>query len=269
MTPVTSDLQALARKLSDRDRSILTTISELKLMRADQIERLLFNDLTGSESAARQCRRTLVKLCELRVLARLERRIGGVRAGSSGHIYTLAPVGRRLIAHWNGDKRPSNRGVHEPGLPFVAHTLQISELRVRLHEAERHGTFELLGFEAEPRAWRSHIAASGAAATLKPDAYLRLGIGEWEERCFVEIDLASEGRGALARKLRAYSDYYRTGREQVADGVFPRVVWLTTTSKRAQLIRALADEQTPTLGFFTVGMLGDPIAALVLAEATS
>ncbi len=267
MTPAITDPQALARKLSDRDQSILSTISELKLMRADQVERLLFTDLAAGESASRHCRRTLVKLCELRVLARLERRIGGVRAGSSGHIYTLAPAGRRAVAHWNGEERPSNRGVHEPGLPFVEHTLQISELRVRLHEAEREGALEVLGFEAEPRSWRSYVAASGAAATLKPDAYVRLGVGEWEERCFVEIDLATEGRGALARKLRAYSDYYRAGREQAADGVFPRVVWLTTTSKRVQLIRALADEQTPEL--FTIGLLADPIPALVVEGVAS
>lgn len=269
MSPATTGITALARKLSDRDRSILTTVSQLRLLRADQIERLLFSDLSGGESAARHCRRTLVKLCELRLLARLERRIGGVRAGSSGHIYTLAPAGRRLVAHWNGDERPSNRGVHEPGLPFVEHTLQISELRVRLHEAEQQGQLELLGFDAEPASWRAYVSASGAAATLKPDAYLRLGVGEWEERCLVEVDLASEGRGALARKLRAYRDYYRTGREQAADGVFPRVVWLTTTDTRAQLIRTVAKEHTPAPGVFTVARLDDPIAALTGEEVVS
>lgn len=262
MSPARSDIVTLDDRLSDRDRTILMTVGALRLLRADQIERLLFSDLAAGESAARQRRRTLAKLCELRLLARLERRIGGVRAGSSGHIYTLAPAGRRLLAHWNSDARPSNRGLHEPGLPFVAHTLQISELRVLLHAAEQQGQLELLAFDAEPASWRAYMAASGAAATLKPDAYLRLGVGEWEERCLVEVDLASEGRGALARKLRAYSDYYRSGREQAADGVFPRVVWLTTTDTRAQLIRTIAKEHAPTPGLFRVALLDDPIAAL-------
>ena len=260
--PTTTDVSLLARRLSDRDRRILTTLSELKLMRSDQIERLSFPEQTAQDAGARHCRRTLAQLCELRVLARLERRIGGVRAGSSGHIYTLAPAGRRLLAHWNDQERPSNRGVHEPGLHFVEHTLQIAELHVRLHEAHRHGVIELLGFEGEPRAWRSYTTATGSAITLKPDAYVRLGVGEWEERCFVEVDLATEGRGALARKMRSYGDYYKTGREQAVDGVFPRVVWLTTTPSRARLITKTGDEQATVTGLFTVALLDDAIAAL-------
>lgn len=260
--PASTDVSRLARRLSDRDRRILTTVAELKLMRSDQIERLFFHEQTSAESGARHCRRTLTQLCELGVLARLERRIGGVRAGSSGHIYTLAPAGRRLLAHWNSEERPSNRGVHEPGLPFVEHTLQITELHVRLHEAHRHGVVELLGFEGEPAAWRSYTSATGAAVTVKPDAYIRLGLDEWEERCFVEVDLATEGRGALARKMRAYADYYKTGREQADDGVFPRVVWLTTTAARARLIQTTADKHAPVTGLFTVALLEDSIATI-------
>jgi hypothetical protein len=262
MTPTTTDLDSLTRRLSDRDRSILTTVAELKLMRADQIERQFFHGQTSAGSGARHCRRTLAGLRELSVLARLERRIGGVRAGSSGHLYTLAPAGRRLLAQWNGDERPSSRGVHEPGLRFVEHTLEISELHTRLHEAHRHGTIELLAFEPEPASWRSYTLATGAAGTLKPDAFVRLGAGEWEERCFIEVDLATEGRGALARKTRAYADYYKTGREQATDGVFPRVVWLTTTGKRTRLIQAVADAHAPIAGLFAVGLLDDAVQTL-------
>lgn len=265
MSPAATDLAVLAGRLTERDRKIALTLRQLRLMKTDQIERLLFSDLPVGDSSARQCRRTLAKLCELRVLARLERRIGGVRAGSSGYIYTLAPTGRRLVAHWH-EEPPTRRGVHEPGLLFVEHTLQISEVRVLLHEAERAGRLELLSFECEPASWRKYLAASGAALTLKPDFHLRCGVGEWEERCYAEVDLATEGRGALARKLHAYSDYYRSGRDQAVDGIFPRVVWLTTTERRAQLIDAVAQQHAPVPGLVTVARLSDPIAALLGAE---
>lgn len=257
-----ASLLTVAQRLSDRDRRILTTIGDFKLLRADQIERLFFSEQRSLDAATRHCRRTMVQLCELGLLARLERRIGGVRAGSSGHVYTIAPAGRRLLAHWNNQERPSNRGLHEPGLRFVEHTLEIAELHVRLHEADRNRAADLLGFDPEPACWRAYTSLTGAAQTLKPDAFVRLGLDEWEERCFVEVDLATEGRGALARKLRAYLDYYKSGREQAADGVFPRVVWLTSTSARARLIKKTADEQATVTGLFTVAVLDDAVAAL-------
>ena len=46
--------------------------------------------------------------------------------------------------------------MHEPGLAFVRHTLAVTELYVRLREAERAGTLELLEFEPEPECWRSY-----------------------------------------------------------------------------------------------------------------
>ncbi len=57
-------------------------------------------------SAARIARRVLARLTELGVLARLERRIGGLRAGSSGYVYYLGPAGQRLVAYWQGQAYP-------------------------------------------------------------------------------------------------------------------------------------------------------------------
>jgi hypothetical protein len=75
---------------------------------------------------------------------------------------------------------------------------------------------------------------------------VRLGLGAYEDRYFLEIDCGSEGRGALVRKCQTYLAYYRSGSEQTAHGVFPRVVWITTTERRVELLtevcRALPSE---------------------------
>jgi hypothetical protein len=174
-------------------------------------------------------------LADQHVLYPLPRRVGGVRAGSAGQVVSLGPIGKRLLAYWQGEGLVRVRAVHEPGLPFARHTLAIAEQYVRLVEAERAGGVELLSFEPEPDCWRTYASASGLA-TLKPDAFVRLGIGDFEQRSFLEVDLGSEGRGALVRKCRAYAAYYQSGQEQVDTGAFPRVVWITTSQVRAGLL---------------------------------
>jgi hypothetical protein len=231
-------LLELAIQLPKRDRQILDTVGMLRLARTDQLRALFFSELTTEISRRRVCARTLHRLTRAGLLRPLKRRIGGERAGSSGRVYALAPAGRRLLAHVNGSN-VSDRGVNEPGLMFVTHTLAIGDLHLALVEAERAHQLELLTFEVEPT--RTYTTAIGKAARVKPDAYIAVGVGEFEQLSFCEIDLATEGRGTLERKLQAYLNLYRSGREQAAHGLFPRVVWITPTPERAQQIRTLVE----------------------------
>jgi hypothetical protein len=58
-----------------------------------------------------------------------------------------------------------------------------------------------------------------------------------EQLAFVEIDRATEGSAAIARKLEVYRAYWASGAEQAQRGVFPKVVWLGTTERRARQLR--------------------------------
>jgi hypothetical protein len=222
--------------MSEHERQIVETTGRLRLVAGKQIERLYFDEIGKAASRARAVRRVLADLTERQVLFRLERRIGGVRAGSAGHVYGLGPVGKRLIAYWQGEGLTRVRTPHEPGGVFVRHTLAVAEQYVQLIEAERAGRFELVAFESEPDCWRPLTGTYGRADTLKPDAFVRLGVGEFEERSFIEVDCGTEGRGALTRKCRRYIAYYQAGVEQAEHGVFPRIVWLTTSQARVRLL---------------------------------
>src|SRR5918911_3628341 len=109
-------LAQLRERLSERDVQVLRSVAEHRFLRTRQIEALHFDDHASDLAGARVCRRVLARLTEERLLTRLQRRVGGVRAGSASFVYTLGPVGRRLL-----DDPP--RRTAEPSAAFLAHTL--------------------------------------------------------------------------------------------------------------------------------------------------
>jgi hypothetical protein len=81
------------------------------------------------------------------------------------------------------------------------------------------------------------MSGFGGLGQLKPDAFVRVGVGDWEHLAFVELDRGTEGSSALQRKAEAYQAYWRSGHEQQQAGVFPRVVWLAATARRQEQLR--------------------------------
>jgi hypothetical protein len=223
-------LRLLRAQLSVRDLAIVGQVAELRLMSARQIEALHFTE-AGHETAlaaARACRRVLERLVRDRLLVRLERRIGGVRAGSASFVYALGQVGQRVL-----DLDGPRKRFKEPSAHFTDHTLAVTQLVVDLTVAGRQGELELFEVVAEPGCWRRY-AGVGGHTVLRPDLALTLAVAEYEYRWFVEVDLGTEHLPTLLAKCRAYDDYYRTGIEQRAHGVFPRVCWVMPTSQRAE-----------------------------------
>lgn len=224
-------LERLREQLSERDIAVARSVAEHRFLTAAHVEQLHFVEHASSESGSRVCRRVLARLARDRVLARLARRVGGVRAGSASYVYALGPVGARLLG------RPSR--VVEPSEQFLNHTLAIADARLQLLAASRTGRFELLRVEIEPRCWRRWLGVGGAREIVRPDLHVVTGSGEFEDLWFLEIDRGTEGPVALIRKCRAYEAYWRTGVEQQAHGAFPVVVWVTPDEERARKIRSV------------------------------
>jgi hypothetical protein len=146
---------------------------------------------------------------------------------------------------------------------FLGHALARSELCAALTEATRDGSAELLTFDAEPASWRPFTGSSGEAAQLKPDAFVRVGIGAVESSAFVEIDQGTESLPTIRRKCEQYVFYWRAGREQQAHGVFPLVVWLVTTAARRDQIRGVVHRLPPEVRpLFAVALQTDGPALL-------
>jgi hypothetical protein len=267
-------LVALAEGMPLREREIVETVARLSLASGRQLADLFFYSFSNTSNArtrSRVARRVLTRLVEQRVLDRLERRRGGAGGGSSAWVYALGPAGVRMVAYWAGEGLPRSRGAHEPGAAWTAHTLAVSDLYVRLRAAERAGRLELLAFDAEPACWRRYTRLGGVAGVLKPDAYVRLGVGEYEDSFLVEVDLGSERRGQLTRQHLAYGEYFRSGVEQAKTGVFPAVLWLVPDAQRVALLTDIQRGLPAQARLFTVATSEQALGVLCgpAAEATA
>lgn len=226
-----ADIEA---SMTERDRAILSDVARINVATGNQLQALHFEP---SESGRRLARAALARLTAWDVLARLGRRVGGVRAGSAGFVYSLGVAGQRLAS-------PSRERVRRPWTPqpnHLHHALAVTELYVTLTLSDSTSDRKLSRFDAEPACWRWFSSTGGARAALKPDAFVVVEGGGYEDRLFVEMDRATEPMPRIAEKAKAYIRYWQSGREQASAGVFPKVLWVTPDTRRsAQITEELA-----------------------------
>jgi len=224
-------LDVLRRQLSPADWDILRDVDRLGLVSGDQLARLHYGT---SPSDRRLARLHLARLTDQQVLGRLGRRVGGVRAGSAGYVYVLDVAGQRLV---DPERRRAWRR-STPGEAFLAHFIEVSELYVALRIAERSHRLTLTAFDTEPVCWRSYGGPGGGRLVVKPDAFVIVTEGGWEQHHFVELDRATESTPRVVAKAKVYGRYFQSGREQAAGGLFPRVLWVVPTTDRATALTA-------------------------------
>jgi hypothetical protein len=223
-------------ELSQREWAVLHDLARVRLLTVRHVQRLHVHE--GSPlTQARRTRSTLQRLNDLGLVHRLERRVGGVYAGSSGFVYGLAAQGQRLISGMGPAGGRRLRKPWEPSSAFTDHVLAVSDLYVHLRELERTtATVELLDFTAEPACWRWWWGVSGERLVCKPDAVVVLGLGELERHLFVELDRSTESLSVIRRKAETYVAHYLSGTEQQHRGLYPRVCFVVPDAKRAEQI---------------------------------
>lgn len=228
-------LEEIRAGLTPTDEGIVDTLGRVRVATSRQLQ--LLHVTEGSPLAnARRARRRLERLATERVIVRMPRRVGGLYGGSAGAVYALDTAGQRLLtgAH-SGARKP-----WVPRLGHLRHSLAITETYVELRHAERTGLVRLDEWHGEPGAWRQSNGAWGAA-TIKPDAFVRLTVAGDELSAFLEVDYATESLPVILRKADAYWRYYRSGVEQSRHDYFPEVLWLVPDLARLdRLVAAFA-----------------------------
>ncbi|WP_262064045.1 replication-relaxation family protein [Streptomyces sp. STR69] len=248
-----NDIASLIESLSERDLSILESLRTHRALTTVLIRRLHFpiggepREAGSGKSHATEMAaavatiRVLTRLESHRLITRLHRRIGGVRAGSTGIVWQLGAAGERLLRAQHGDS--ARRRYNEPSPNFIAHTLAAADLAIHLYELARQGRIELLRLEAEPESWRTFLSVHGARQWLKPDLFAITATEAYENHLFIEADNATEHAPVIVRKALQYQQYANSGIHQKYHGLFPAVVWVVPDGKRKVAIRvALAAE---------------------------
>ncbi|RNI20721.1 replication-relaxation family protein [Flexivirga caeni] len=244
----------LRADLADRDRAILAVLGMHRFLSTHQVQRFCFpaSNQLRLDSAAREARRTLLRLKRAGVLQNVTpRRVGGIEAGSGVQIWQLTSAGHRLATETaRPSAEPSWRYRAEaPTTRFLVHELAIADAHLASIQAAADMR-AALQVQIEQRASRTYTGLGGAALRLTPDLALRLAgedaDGAYEDRWFMEIDCGTESLPTLVRKCEQYEAYYRSGREQADSGTFPLVLWVfhgiraaaRATELRRRILRA-------------------------------
>lgn len=253
-------LAATEKKLSPIDWETIHDIAALNVLSGNQLRRLHYQD---TDTGKRMARLHLRRLTQLRLIARLGRRVGGERSGSEGFVYALDVAGQRLLG-------PQGRRPRKPWTPeshHLAHALAVSELYVRLREAEAQGELTLERFDTEPRCWRTIHGPGGARMTLKPDAFVITGTGDFIDSWFIELDRSTEALPRIADKCKLYSRYWQSGREQSEHEVFPTVLYVVPTEHRkSQLVELLSRLPAEQWQLFQVVTNAEAVQAIASGE---
>lgn len=236
-------LTQILDSMTDRDSRILHSMTAHPFLLTAHVQRLHFRDHASDGAAGRVCRRVLARLSDLRAIEHLERRIGGVRAGSASFVWRLGPVGERLLQQASVRQGGPRLRRKEPSLHHLDHCLAIAETHLRLLDAGQDGGgFELLRIQTEPSCWRPFAISGGGHGLLKPDLYAVTASADYEDHWFIEVDRGTESLPTLRRKCAIYEQYRCVGREQQDRGVFPLVLWLLPDERRRQQLKDVIDQ---------------------------
>jgi hypothetical protein len=255
-------LETISARLVEGDWQVLNFVSECRLASGKQLVRRFWLTSDREAAAARAGRRKLKQLADWRVLDPLPTRaIGGLHGGSDTIIYGVGVAGVKLLVR----RGLAQKRLGTPGERYIRHTLACTELLVRLSEAADRGELDVISAEGEPACWRGFIGAGGARLMLKPDLFLRVGVGALEDRWMIEVDLSTEASGTLQAKLKHYLAHYRSGSEQREHGVYPRVLWAVPDARRAaQLADVLERLPAEARRLFAVCLLDKTVAFLAM-----
>ena len=233
-------MTSFAAPLSLRDLQILDTLDQHHGATSGQLVRLHFADGKAAYRDHR-ARRTMRRLEAWLLVSATELPSGSSVGGGRGFLYQLS-----------GAKKISPRQLR--------HTLALTELYVRLIEADRAGILELSDVIPEPRCHQTV-----GPVELRPDDSVRIGVGARYRRCFIELDCGSESGTEIGRKLSAYT----TARNLWAKGeVFPHVVFVVQhdlpqrEARRAEALTRIIQAH-PAGHLFHVCRFDQAITALV------
>ncbi len=194
--------------LTKRDKAVIQTVYECRVLRQDQLQALFF----GSQTSAQ---RRLALLFHHGYLARQFLLVrGGIM--NSRILYLLDRRGEELLrAEWGLEDVGWNRSHNEVSNDFIEHALAINDFRVAVTLACREFEYRLLDWHSE---WqvkqdydRVRLHGRGRPIAVVPDSYFALETPRGKTHFLLELDRGTMTTKRFRTKIEAYIAYYRSG----------------------------------------------------------
>jgi hypothetical protein len=195
-------------RLTERDKRVVKAVNDYRVMRQDQVQRLLF----PSRSTAQ------VRLWRLWQHGYLKRQflpvLGGIQ--TSPVLYVLDRRGAELLRNdfgydegalnWSRNRRFTHQ--------FLDHTLGLSEIRLAIALSCREHDCQLKTWldENALKADYDKVQVAKRLVAVLPDAYFVIGLPVGQLHFFLEYDRGAEHLRYFRRKMAAYVAYYYSGR---------------------------------------------------------
>ena len=232
-------------RLTERDVKAILAVHEYRVLRRDQIQRLLF----PSKNTANH---RLSRLYQHRFLARRWREVE-YGQGMGQALYLLdergadVAVQRLGIDHSQIRWRETHNHV---GSPFLEHMLMVNEVRIAFTLAARTEGYSIEKWVGEEKLKASrdyvYVSAPGQArrrVAIIPDGYFVLNLGDKRAHFFLEVDRATQPHRRWMQRVRAYMSYVHSGRYSERFGTHSlRVLTVTTGPRRLTNLRRTTEE---------------------------
>lgn len=225
--------------LTDRDRELIAAVNDYRVLLGTQLEALFF----GSRSTAQY---RLSRLFQHEFLDRHFLPVVSGGPASSPIVYTLGARGRWLLVHEMGYTPKDVWRRTQPSWKFIAHQLEINDVRIAITVACRQPGFALaewLGeavFRAEPE--QVSVTDSRGRQVQKPvlpDGYFVIDTPPGRAHFFLEVDRGTEPHHKFAPQVAVYEAYTHSGQYQARFAARSlRILVVTSTPQRLKNLKA-------------------------------
>lgn len=223
----------LQASLSRREVDSLTLLARFRFLTRLQIQTFLFADSGDDKNISNRVvtARVLNSLIEKHLADRTNRNIGGATGGSGSYAYHLTALGIRALDDRRFRHLP--RRLPPRGTFLLRHALATADVALAFEQAARkHEDHAFLSFECD---WEA--AQRFGTSVVVPDGFLVYANRQTELHAFVEVDLGTMGSKFFARKIASYLGLFRSGRWRSVTDVWPTVLILTPSKRRAELLK--------------------------------
>ena len=243
--------------LQPRDETILTLVSEFRLLSREQLQRLLdFPCVT----------RINVRLKRLYDRCYLSRRFLPTLKGSPKVLYFLGPRGIGTVSDSLGiDSLVFERemkNISEGKDLFLNHQLSLNVVRISFILAiKNHPQIALERWLSE-KDCPIEIPSERGNRALRPDGYFCFSIQRRLYGFFLEVDCSTMSNGRIKSKVMAYLNYAKSGLYEKDFGLkYFRVLFVTKTQARLLNLKSTIEKQTDRIFQLTTidQLSGNPI----------